>query len=279
MKIDSHQHYWRPDRGDYGWLTPALGAIHRDFLPGDLRPLLAEAGIDRTILVQAAPTVAETDFMLGLAADEPSIAGVVGWADFDDPDAPRRIAEAADNPLLVGLRPMIHDIPDADWMLSPAVAAALAAVAEAGLVFDALVRPHHLSRLAVLADRNPSLPIVIDHCAKPAIASRRWRPWAADVAALAERPNIVVKLSGLVTEAAPGWSLADLQPYADHVIACFGPERVMWGSDWPVLNLAGDYASWRRASESLIGRLTDPERAAIEGGTARRIYFSKRGRV
>jgi L-fuconolactonase len=279
MKIDSHQHYWRPERSDYGWLTASLGAIHRDFLPDDLHPLLAAAGIDRTILVQAAPTFAETEFLLALAAEEPSIAGVVGWLDFDNPETVRRIPAAARNPLLVGLRPMIHDIPDPDWMLSPAVGAALAAVADAGLVFDALVRPPHLTRLAVLADRHQSLSIVIDHCAKPAIASRQWQPWAADMAALAERPNTVVKLSGLATEAGASWSAADLKPYADHVLKCFGPQRVMWGSDWPVLNLAGDYGAWRSATEALIGGLSASDRAAIEGGTARRIYLSKRGRL
>jgi L-fuconolactonase len=278
MKIDAHQHYWRIARGDYGWLTPDLGPIHRDFLPDDLRPLLAAAGVDRTILVQAAPTEAETQFLLEIARDEPTVAGVVGWVQCDAPDAADRIAALARDPLLVGLRPMIHDIADPDWMLSPAVGTALNAMERQGLVFDALVRPRHLSRLLVLADRHPGLAIVLDHCGKPAIARGELRPWAEDVAALAARPNVSVKLSGLVTEAANGWTADDLRPYAGHALACFGPPRTMWGSDWPVLTLAGSYAAWRAATLDLLAALTPEQRAAVEGGTAADIYLSKRGR-
>jgi L-fuconolactonase len=278
MKIDAHQHYWRMARGDYGWLTPDLGPIHRDFLPDDLRPLLAAAGVDRTILVQAAPTEAETQFLLEIARDEPTVAGVVGWVQCDAPDAADRIAALARDPLLVGLRPMIHDIADPDWMLSPAVGKALDATERQGLVFDALVRPRHLSRLLVLADRHPGLAIVLDHCGKPAIARGEVRPWAEDVAALAARPNVSVKLSGLVTEAANGWTADDLRPYAGHALACFGPSRTMWGSDWPVLTLAGSYAAWRAATLDLLAALTPEQRAAVDGGTAADIYLSKRGR-
>jgi L-fuconolactonase len=278
MKIDAHQHYWRIARGDYGWLTPDLGPIHRDFLPDDLRPLLAAAGVDRTILVQAAPTEAETQFLLEIARDEPTVAGVVGWVQCDAPDAADRIAALARDPLLVGLRPMIHDIADPDWMLSPAVGTALNAMERQGLVFDALVRPRHLSRLLVLADRHPGLAIVLDHCGKPAIARGELRPWAEDVAALAARPNVSVKLSGLVTEAANGWTADDLRPYAGHALACFGPSRTMWGSDWPVLTLAGSYAAWRAATLDLLAAVTPEQRAAVEGGTAADIYLSKRGR-
>jgi L-fuconolactonase len=205
MIIDSHQHYWRLARGDYGWLTSKLGAIYRDFEPDDMATLLQAAGVDRTIAVQAAPTEAETAHLLALAKAENSIAGVVGWTDFDSLDATRRIATVARNPLLVGLRPMIHDIQDPDWMLSPAVGKVLAAMQRKGLVFDALVRPPHLSRLLVLADRHPDLVIVIDHCAKPLIRDGLIEPWASDMAALALRANVHIKLSGLATEAAAGW--------------------------------------------------------------------------
>lgn len=279
MRIDAHQHYWRIARGDYAWLTPALGVIHRDFGPEDLRPLLEANGIERTILVQAAPTEAETRFLLNLAGREPSVAGVVGWTDFDAPDAPARIASLAADPLLVGLRPMIQDIDDPDWMLSPAVDQALAAMRAQRLVLDALVKPHQLSRLVVLADRHSSLSIVLDHCGKPAVARGALHPWAEDVAALARRPNVSVKLSGLATEAASGWTTDNLKPYADHVIACFGADRVLWGSDWPVLTLAGDYAAWVETARRLTAHLSDAERAAIEGGTARSVYLDGRGRA
>jgi L-fuconolactonase len=278
MRIDAHQHYWQVARGDYGWLTPDLAPIYRDFMPADLAPLLAAAGIDLTIAVQAAPTEAETVFLLDLAATTPSIAGVVGWTDFDSPDAPARIAEIAANPLLVGLRPMIHDIADPDWMLSPAVGRALNAMEAEGLVFDALIRPPHVTRLMVLATRHPGLAIVVDHGAKPLIAKGTLEPWASEMRALARHPNVTVKLSGMVTEAAPGWKPADLAPYVSVLLDAFGPERVLFGSDWPVLNLAGDYASWVATVENFIAPLTPAGRAAIMGRNAARIYLTSRGR-
>jgi L-fuconolactonase len=279
MIIDSHQHYWRLARGDYGWLTPELKPIHRDFEPADLAPLLEAAGVSRTIAVQAAPTEAETNFLLDLAKETPGLSGVVGWVDFDSPDAPGRIAALARNRLLVGLRPMIHDIADPEWMLSPAVGAALEAMLDHGLVFDALVRPLHLSRLLVLADRHPDLPIVIDHCAKPRIRDGLFEPWASDMQALARRGNVYVKLSGLATEAAAGWSHQALAPYVRLVMRAFGSGRLLWGSDWPVLNLAGDYESWIKASEALLNDLPQSESDAVMGGNAARVYLSKRGRI
>lgn len=278
MRIDAHQHYWQVARGDYGWLTPELGAIYRDFGPADLAPLRAAGTIESTILVQAAPTLAETGFLLDLAAREPSIAGVVGWADFDAPDAVETITRLAANPLLVGLRPMIHDIPDPDWMLSPAVGRCLAAVQAQGLVFDALVRPVHLSRLIVLADRFPGLSIVLDHGGKPDIRNRKDEPWASDIAALARRPNVAVKLSGLLTEAAPGEGMYHLYPYTRVLLESFGPERVLFGSDWPVLNLAASYADWLDIVERTIAGLSAEAQAAIMGGNAARLYLGKRGR-
>jgi L-fuconolactonase len=279
MIIDSHQHYWQLARGDYGWLTRELAPIYRDFGPADLAPMLKSSGVDRTIAVQAAPTEAETAYLLTLARDEPGIAGVVGWTDFDSPQATGRIAAMARNPLLVGLRPMIHDIADPGWMLSPAVGAALASMQQNGLVFDALVRPPHLARLLVLADRHPDLTIVIDHFAKPLIRERVIEPWASDMAALAKRANVRVKLSGLVTEAAAGWKRQGLVPYVLHVLKSFGPDRILWGSDWPVLNLADDYEGWMNVTRQLIKHLPADDQAAIMGGNAARIYLSKRGRI
>ncbi len=171
-RIDAHQHFWNPRRGDYGWLTPAVGPIYRDFMPEDLAPTLTRLGIDGTILVQAAPTVAETIYMLDIAANTPFVAGVVGWVDFTAPDAPDMIARLARDPLLVGLRPMIHDIADDDWMLRDDLAPALHAMTAHGLVFDALVRPRHLPRLARFVTRYPNLAVVIDHGAKPDIRNR-----------------------------------------------------------------------------------------------------------
>jgi L-fuconolactonase len=278
MRIDSHQHFWKLSRGDYGWLTPDKGPIYRDFGPADLAPIRVRNAIDRTIIVQAAPTIAETQYMLEIAAAEPSVAGVVGWVDFEADDAPDRIAELARDRLLVGLRPMVHDIADDDWLLRADIAPALRATASAGLVFDALVRPRHLSRVLVVADQHPDLQIVVDHGAKPFIRERRLDPWRADIAALAARPNIACKLSGLANESRPDWAARDLAPYVDHLLAAFGPARLMWGSDWPVVDLAGGYDRWLAAATETTAGLADADRDAIFGGTAQRIYLSRRGR-
>ena len=278
MLIDAHQHFWQIARGDYGWLTPALGPIHRDFGPADLQPLIRRHGIAATILVQAAPTVAETRFLLSIAAAEPAVAGVVGWADFEAADAPAAIAALAADPLLVGLRPMVQDIADDDWLVRPDIEPAFAALTAHGLVFDALVLPRHLPRLLTVAKRHPELGIVIDHLAKPAIAEGRLDPWREDMAALAVLPNVACKLSGLVTEAGPGWTVDRLGPYVDHVLAAFGPERVLWGSDWPVATLAARYEDWVEATDILLDNLDPAAQAAVRGGNAARIYLQRRGR-
>lgn len=273
MKIDAHQHFWRLARGDYGWLTPALAAIHRDFGPGDLAPLLAARGVAATILVQAAPTEAETAFLLDLARAAPFVAGVVGWTELAAPDAPERVARLAADPLLVGLRPMVQDIADDDWLLRPDLAPGFAAMARHGLVLDALVLPRHLPRLLAVAERHSDLAIVVDHLAKPPIREGRLEPWRADMAALAARPNLWCKLSGLATEAAAGWTPADLAPYADAALAAFGPSRTLWGSDWPVVELAGGYGAWWAATEALLAGLDEAAREAVLGGSAARLYL------
>ncbi|WP_249166480.1 amidohydrolase [Bradyrhizobium sp. JYMT SZCCT0428] len=278
MRIDAHHHLWTLARGDYGWLTPALAPIHRDFSLSDLAPHLAAANIRGTILVQAAPTEAETMFLLDIAAKAQVVRGVVGWTDFDVADGGARIDALAVHKLLVGLRPMVQDMPDDDWLLRPGLAPLLAAMARNNLAFDALVLPRHLPRLLRLVDDHPNLQFVLDHCAKPRLATGETADWYRDVALLAERPNIVGKLSGLVTEAAPDWQITDLRKAVDHVVACFGPHRLLWGSDWPVVNLAGGYEKWIAAAETLLAGLSPDEKAAIFGGNATRIYLSSRGR-
>jgi L-fuconolactonase len=279
MRIDAHQHFWSLARGDYGWLTPALAPIHRDFGPSDLHPILSRHGIDATILVQAAPTEAETRYLLSVAATTPFIAGVVGWVDLEAPDAAMRIARLAGEDLLVGIRPMVQDIPDDGWLLREQLTPAFAALARHRLVFDALVLPRHLAPLLRVVRRHPDLRFVIDHLAKPPVAGGALAPWDRDIAALARQPNVACKLSGLVTEAAPDWSVDDLRPYADHVLACFGPDRVLWGSDWPVVQLAGGYEAWWQATGALLASLPPAGRAAVLGGNSRRIYGQGRGRM
>ena len=273
--VDAHHHVWRLARGDYAWLqpTPALTPIYRDFTLDELRPQLAAAGMGATVLVQAAPTLAETRYLLDIAEHSGGLVrGVVGWADLAAHDAPDTLADLAANPLLKSVRPMLHDLVDAEWILRAEVQPALAALPALGLRFDALVRPRELKALQAMLDAHPDLAVIVDHCAKPDIAAGGWQPWAADIAAIAARSRAYCKLSGLVTEAGAGWTVDALRRYVDHVIACFGVERVIWGSDWPVLTLAASYAEWHAASEALLSGLSVEERAAVRGGNARRFY-------
>ncbi len=272
-RIDAHQHFWRVDRGDYGWLTPDLGPLYRDYIPDDLEPLLAECGTARTVLVQAAPTTDETRFMLDLAADCSFIAGVVGWVDMDDfASAETALAEFAGHPKFVGVRPMIQDIADPAWIIRPELRPLVEHLVATGLRFDALVKPVHLPYLLEFLERYPDLRCVIDHGAKPNIASNSWSPWAEDILAIARHTDTCCKLSGLLTEAAPGQPLKDISPYVDHLLDAFGSRRLIWGSDWPVLNLAGSYRRWRADSESLLSGLSADEQALIFGGNAIDFY-------
>jgi L-fuconolactonase len=276
--IDAHTHFWRLDRGDYSWLTKDLAPIHRDFGPDELRPFLARHGIASTILVQAAATMAETRYLLELARQTPYVAGVVGWADFEAPEAVDTIAALAADPLLVGMRPMVQDIADDDWLLSSALAPAFRALVAHDLALDALTLPRHLPRLVRLLDRHPDLRVLVDHGSKPAIRERRLDPWRAHMAALASHAGVHCKISGLATEAAPDWSLDDLRPYVEHLVDTFSAGRLVWGSDWPVINLAGGYDRWRAATQALLAPLQEAEQGAVLGGNAARFYLARRGR-
>jgi len=271
-RIDAHQHFWALGRGDYGWLTPDLKDIYRDFLPDDLTPILAAAGIEGTVIVQAAPTIAETEFMLSLADDYAYVKGVVGWVDFEQAEAPAQISKLAQHPAMVGLRPMIQDIADPDWMLRAELTPAFEALIAADLTFDALTLPPHLSNLSRLLERHPNMRVVINHGAKPLIRDGVIEPWATDMTRLARDTQAYCKLSGLVTEANADWSIADLKPYLDHLLNSFGPDRLIWGSDWPVCTLASSYERWIATTDSLLSGLTADERNAILGGNAAQAY-------
>jgi L-fuconolactonase len=272
-RVDAHHHVWRLDRGDYGWLTPDLATIYRDFTLDDLAPLQDDAGISATVLVQAAPTVAETEFLLATAAGRPGrIRGVVGWVDLAAQDAVATLARLARNPLLKAIRPMLQDLPDPAWILHADVERTLSELPRLGLRFDALVTPAQLPALLRMLERQPDLAVVIDHGAKPPIATGNWLPWADRIAAIARHPQVHCKLSGLATEAAVDWTVEGLRPWVDHLLACFGPARLLWGSDWPVVNLAGGYARWRAATDRLLETLAGDDRAAILGGNAARFY-------
>jgi L-fuconolactonase len=266
--VDAHFHVWRPARADYGWLTAASGPIHRDIEVADWQRVAAPCGVHSGVLVQAAPTAAETQFLLDQAAAHPTVAGVVGWSDLLAPDAPARIAALARQPKLKGIRPMLQDLADPDWILQAALAPALRAMVDHELVFDALVRPEHLPRILELARRHPGLRIVLDHAGKPPIAAGHWQPWAAGLRLLADETDACCKLSGLLTES----GAASLVPWVDHVFERFGPTRVVWGSDWPVLELAGRYDQWWTLSAELSSALDPAQRRAVFGGNAASVY-------
>ncbi len=275
MRIDAHQHYWQPRHGDYGWLAPtqALAPIYRDYAPADLHPQLDAAGIDATVLVQAAPSEAETHRLLAIASAPGSrVLGVVGWCDLEAADAPERIARLAAQPLLKGLRPMLHDLPDPGWLLRPDLAPAWRAMQAHGLTLDLLVRPAHLEVVRRFAERWPALPMVVDHGAKPVVSASGLAPWAQAMRGIARDTTIACKLSGLWTELPPDTDVQALLPFVEVLLGAFGPQRLLWGSDWPVLELAGRYASWHALCQAWLAPWDDAARESVFGRNAMRFY-------
>ena len=272
--IDAHCHFWNPARGDYGWLMSgpdSLDTLRRVFAPADLAALNGSA---RVVAVQAADSVAETEYLLELAAQNSQIVGVVGWVDLSSDSAAQDIARLAQNPRLRGLRPMLQDITDSRWILTAPKDSTIAAMIAHGLRFDALVQTRHLAPLAEFAARWPDLPIVIDHCAKPVMGGALATEWMGGMAALADQPQVMCKLSGLLTELPAGYAdpLAALRPVVDLVLKLFGPDRVMWGSDWPVLTLAASYQEWADMAAALLAGVSAADRAAIMGRSAAAFY-------
>ena len=277
MKIDAHQHFWQPARGDYDWMPQDNATLNRPYAPQDLAPVLARHGIEGTILVQAAATAHETEYMLGLADASPMIKGVVGWIDFEDEGQLGHLKRLAAHPKFLGVRPMIQDIPDIDWMLRDDVQWAYRALIDLDLTFDALGFPAHLPNFITLIKRYSEMRVVYDHCMKPQIREQRrgidaFSEWSDGISQLAADTSGYIKFSGLVTEADDGWRLEDLRPFAQHVLSTFGPDRVMWGSDWPVCRLQSEYADWHQTAQELTQHLSDAERSQIFGGTAQRFY-------
>ncbi|WP_298837992.1 amidohydrolase [uncultured Roseobacter sp.] len=277
MRIDAHQHFWQPARGDYDWMPRDNAVLNRPYFPADLSATLDRHDINGTVLVQAAATVAETEYMLGLADASPFVRGVVGWIDFEKPRDIDQLERLAQHPKFLGVRPMIQDIPDTDWMLRDDIAWAFDALCDLDLTFDALGFPQHLGNFLELIGRYPNLRVVFDHCMKPRIRDQQagndaFSEWAAGISRLAAETDGFCKFSGLITEAGEGWVTDDLRPFADHVLAAFGPDRLMWGSDWPVCRLQAEYGDWLDVAQQLTSHLTTSERADVFGGTAARFY-------
>ena len=274
MRIDSHQHFWKASRGDYSWMTPAVPRLCRDYFPADLKPSLDKHRIDKTILVQAAPTVEETDFLLGLAQPHDFVAGVVGWLEMDNKDFARQFEQYRRKPKFIGLRPMLQDLPQDDYIVRPRVLESLQLLAEQDFPFEFLTYPRHLPYVLQVLDKVPGLRAVVDHISKPEIKLRKMQPWKSLMREVAQHPNVYCKLSGMITEAdQASWTPDDLRPYIEHVVDSFGFERVMFGSDWPVCLLAGTYDQVVDALSTVLRpRLDDASEAAVFGLNAARFY-------
>jgi len=277
MKIDSHQHFWQYNPSDYVWMSEEHNVIRRNFLPEDLRPLLDACGIDGTIAVQARQMLAENDFLLELSSQNPLIMGVVGWIPLCDPNADNHLAHYALHHKIVGFRHVLHDEPDDDFMLRKDFNEGVNALSRYNLCYDVLIFEKHLPQTIQFVDQHPGLTMIIDHIAKPRIREGDFDfRWEKNIRQLAEREHVNCKLSGMVTEVSGGkWDFALLKPYFEVVLEAFGPDRLMFGSDWPVCLLQSEYHQWLETVINFIGKLSESEKSAIMGGNAARIYLKQ----
>ena len=271
--VDSHHHFWDVSRLDYPWMPPGPSVVRRNYLPQDLEPLAAEAGIKQTVLVQAQQSLEEANFLLDIAESSDLVAGVVAWADVQSPTLGEDLDTLMKRDKLVGIRHQVEDDPDDDWLVRPDTIRGLREIAARGLAYDMLVRPRHMKHVPTVAERVPGLRMVIDHIAKPLIMQQITAPWDALMKGIAEIPDIHCKVSGMVTEADhSNWTVSDLMPYVSHVREVFGMERLMFGSDWPVCLFAASYKRVVDVAIEAIGQTTDEERAGFMGGNAARFY-------
>lgn len=267
--IDGHVHFWRPSRGDDILILRREPRLRRDYLPADLTPLLAAAGIARVVVIQSAPDIAETRFQLELTQDIDWVGGVIGWIDLEGADLVRDLDTLQRMPRFRGVRVMLHRLDDPDWIARPAVIAGLRELATRGLSLDLIAREPHLEACRRALAAVPSLRAVIDHGGGPPIAERRWQPWADAIAAVARESAVSCKFSGLLEEARPEDDAAALLPYAEHLVAAFGPERLVFASNWPVCDLVGGYVRWFVMARDLASRLNLPASALFEGNACR----------
>jgi len=272
-RVDAHQHFWSLARGDYHWLTPDITELYRDFLPADIRPLLKQAGVEKCVLVQAAPSVEETHYLLAIARQHPDIiAGVVGWVELESPAAVETLQELAKTPLFKGIRPMLQEIQDVDWILNPKFDDVFHTLISLDLTFDAIITPSQIKVISELLQRYPSLNLVVDHGANPDIAKGSIQEWRQHISQLASQTNAYCKVSGLLTRIGDCTKKDKLTPYLDTLYHEFGADRLMWGSDWPVVNLAGNYREWIIICDQWMSRLDDKEKERIWSLTAEKFY-------
>jgi L-fucono-1,5-lactonase len=275
-RIDAHQHFWRYDPAAYGWIDEAMTALRRDCLPDEAEREMAGAGFHACVAVQARQSLEETRWLLALADRHPSIAGVVGWVDLRAEDAREQLALFAGREKLVGIRHIVQSEPDDRFMLRQEFCRGLALLQEFGLAYDILVYSRHLAVVAEVVKRFPGQRFVLDHLGKPDIRHGERQGWERDLRALASCPNVWAKLSGLVTEADwTAWSPRDIRPYLDVAFDCFGADRLMIGSDWPVCTVAAGYERTMAVIGDYLAQTPSPERDAVLGGNAQRFWNLK----
>jgi L-fucono-1,5-lactonase len=262
--VDSHQHFWQVGRFDYPWMSPELGVLYQDYLPADLEPLLKRCDVEKTVLVQASNSLAETRWLLSLAEQNPFIAGVVGWVNLTSETLQRELDEFVAHPKFKGVRHLVESEPADDWLNQPGAIRGLQTLGKSDVSYDLLVHTRHLKCARTVAEQRPELRLVVDHMAKPPIARHEISEWAMEIKKLAAYPNVWCKLSGLVTEADwKSWRVEDLQPFVDRAMEYFGPQRMMFGSDWPVCLLAATYDQVLDAAQLLVRDLNSEERDRI----------------
>ncbi len=272
-RIDSHQHFWQLSRGDYSWLTPELEVLYQDFLPKQLAPELSQSNVEQTILIQAEESESEIYFMLGIAEVIEFVAGVVGWIDMEASNVLEKLECYSESVYFKGIRPMLQNIEDVNWILRDEFIPIFQFMVKKQLTFDALIKDIHLSNIHILAQRHPSLKIVINHCAKPDLSKNPSDFWQSRLDSIAACKNVYIKFSGLLTEAPHGEvKVEDIQPYFDHIMDTFGSERIMWGSDWPVIKLNGEYEIWVSLTKSLLKDYPYKDKRKIWADNARQFY-------
>lgn len=274
MRIDSHQHFWIYDHGDYPWMeNGTLEVLRADHLPPDLICHLNNAGLDGSVVVQVRQTLEENRWMLELADAHDQVRGVVGWVDLCADDVDAQLEPYASHPRFCGVRHIVQDEPNVDYVLAPEFQRGIGRLQAHGMTYDVLVFPRQLHAAAELVRAFPDQPFVLDHIAKPLVKDGVMDPWAEQIRRLASFPNITCKVSGMITEADwQGWKNEDFDRYLDVVLEAFGASRLMYGSDWPVCNLAGDYERVFSLAERFASRLSDAEQAEFWGGNAARFY-------
>ena len=273
-RIDCHMHFWTLAMEPYYslWMSPDLRTLYGDYLPRDAQPLMAANNVQGVVLVSAASSIHETGYLMGIADSQDFIRGVVAWVDMLAPSAVEDLQSWARFRKLKSIRPYLQDLAEDDWILKPELDPAIKAMLDLGLRFDALIKPRHILNTVRFIERYPTLPVIVDHMAKPAICENGFEPWRRDIEQFRNLKHVYCKMSGILTEDGPNWTRDRLRPYFEAIIDVFGPDRLVFGSDWPVVNLVADYSSWIETLNQALGGLTRADQQKIWADNGERFY-------